>query len=190
MRLELDWWEVIQTPMAAGSVEQAAVRGMRWVGPVMGKPHSRVIYRDAVKSKRKRQPAQSERGSSTNWEPSNDGAYETVGSASTTVFNLVENVLLTRKILALGEGLTLKMGHRWAISGGSGAAGRYPKVEEDNGRHGRHSASSTRWTPFYRSVRTGQSALHLGWGRLPNGRLTNSRRCEAVHFLDKDLQHG
>jgi hypothetical protein len=48
---------------------------------------------------------------------------------------LVEDVLLTRKILAIGEGLALKMGDRWGDPRRKRSAWEIPeKVEEDNGR--------------------------------------------------------
>ena len=89
----------------------------------MGKPHSRVIYRDAVKSKKEAAAGSVGAGFIHQLGTSNDGAYETVGRYIDHGLLIWGGCLLTRKILALGEGLTLKMGHRWGDPGGSGAVG-------------------------------------------------------------------
>ncbi|CAE6796142.1 hypothetical protein NSPZN2_70101 [Nitrospira defluvii] len=53
---------------------------MRCVGPVMGKPHSLLTYRDAVKSKKEAVAGSVGAGFIHQLGPSNDGAYETVRS--------------------------------------------------------------------------------------------------------------
>ena len=69
------------------------------------------------------------------------------------VFQSIGDALLNSEILAIGEGITAKVGHQWSDPRRKRGAWEVPEqVEENNGRHDRLDPSSTQPTPFYRSV--------------------------------------